>query len=421
MRISVITAFPDLIKNYLSSSVLGRGIAQGRLEVSVVDIRDFAEGAYRQIDDYSFGGGGMVLMAEPLAKAVESVRTAEKSDGYVVFPSPQGVRIGQELVEDLASRAGESHLVIVCGHYEGADERFVRKFVDLEVSLGDFVITGGELPAMALVDAVARLVPGVVKSESVAEDSFYSGMLDNGHYTRPSVWRGEPVPDVLTGGDHRAINRHRRSDAAKRTLERRPDAVARAGIMQYMEHGVYVVLVHYPVLDRHGSKITTSITGMDLHDIARVCITYGVSRYIIATPLQVQRDMAKKIASHWTDGYGSSFNPDRADAFRLVRTASSVNHALDWVGKKEKKNPFVVATTAKRTASSRHWIALKREMLRMDRPVVLLFGTGSGLHDEVLESSDAVMAPIIGGAGTYNHLSVRNAVSIVLDRFFGWR
>ena len=143
MKITILTAFPDLMKNYLSASVLGRGIAKGRLEVDVVYIRDFAEGSYRQIDDYSYGSGGMVLMAEPLQKALESLRT--NGESFLVYPSPQGTRLHQELVEDLSRK---EHLIILCGHYEGIDERFVQKNVDLEISIGDFVLTGGEMPAM---------------------------------------------------------------------------------------------------------------------------------------------------------------------------------------------------------------------------------------------------------------------------------
>ena len=197
MRLSIVTAFPDLIRQYLGCSVLGRGVASGKLDVKVVDLRDHAQGDYRQVDDYSFGGGGMVLLAEPLARAVESLSSEGRP--FVVYPSPQGVPLHQELVEDLSRM---DHLVLVCGHYEGVDERFVRRFVDLEISLGDFVLTGGELPAMALVDALSRLVPGVVgRAEAVENDSFYRGFLDHPHFTRPAVWREDPVPDVLAGGD----------------------------------------------------------------------------------------------------------------------------------------------------------------------------------------------------------------------------
>ena len=417
MKITVITAFPELMRNYLASSVLGRGIAAGKLEAEVVDIRDFSEGSYRQIDDYCYGSGGMMLMAEPLAKAVESVSGGAKP--YVVYPSPQGVRLHQELVEDLARK---EHLVIVCGHYEGVDERFTEKYVDMEISLGDFVLTGGEMPAMAIVDAVSRLIPGVVGSESsVEEDSFYSGMLDTPHYTRPAQWRGERVPEVLLNGDAKAIERWRRRQSVERTLDRRPDIAGRAGIIPWLSGGAYVMEVHYPVLDKRGEKSSTAITGMDLHDIARACRTYGIKKYLLVTPIAQQREMAKRIAGHWTSGWGADYNPDRREAFSTLKIFASVQKAISWAEEKEKKPVFKIATTAKRHAGAQHWLTLKREILRRDHSPLIIFGTGWGLHDEVMEMADAVMTPICGGKDGWNHLSVRSAVSITLDRFFGWR
>lgn len=417
MKITVITAFPELMRGYLAASVLGRGIAAGKLEAEVVDIRGFSEGSYRQIDDYCYGSGGMMLMAEPLARAVDSVSGGAKP--YVVYPSPQGVRLHQELVEDLARK---EHLVIVCGHYEGVDERFTEKYVDMEISLGDFVLTGGEMPAMAIVDAVSRLIPGVVGSESsVEEDSFYSGMLDTPHYTRPAQWRGERVPEVLLNGDAKAIERWRRRQSVERTLDRRPDIAGRAGIIPWLSGGAYVMEVHYPVLDKRGEKSSTAITGMDLHDIARACRTYGIKKYLLVTPIAQQREMAKRIAGHWTSGWGADYNPDRREAFSTLKIFASVQKALAWAEEKEKKPVFKIATTAKRHEGAQHWLTLKREILRRDHSPLFIFGTGWGLHDEVMDMADAVMTPIIGGKDGWNHLSVRSAVSITLDRFFGWR
>ncbi len=417
MKISILTAFPDLMQNYLSASVLGRGIASGKLDAEVLDIRDYAQGDYRQIDDYCYGSGGMVLMPEPLGKALESLSQDIKP--YVVYPSPQGTRLHQELVEDLARK---EHLVILCGHYEGVDERFTQKYVDLEVSLGDFVLTGGEMPAMAIVDAVSRLIPGVVgKSTAVQEDSFYSGMLDNPHYTRPASWQGSDVPEVLLSGDAKAIEKWRRRQSVERTLKRRPDIVGRAGIMPWLSGGAYVMEVHYPVLDKRGEKSSTAITGMDIHDIARACRTYGIKKYLLVTPLAQQREMAKRIIGHWTEGWGSTYNPDRKEAFSTIKIFASVPKALAWVKEKEKREPYKIATTAKSQQEATHWLTLKREIMLGDRSPVFIFGTGWGLHDEVLQASDAVMTPITGGTDNWNHLSVRSAVSITLDRFFGWR
>lgn len=417
MRISVITAFPDLIRAYIGASILGRAIAAEKLAVDVVDIRDFSRGSYRQIDDYCYGSGGMMLMAEPLAEALASV--SDETKPYVVYPTPQGAVMTQEIVEELARR---DHIVIICGHYEGIDERFTQKYVDLEVSLGDFVLTGGEMPAMAIIDAVSRLIPGVVgRASSVENDSFYDGMLDTPHYTRPAQWQGEDVPEVLLSGNDAEIKKWRMRQSVERTLKRRPDLAARAGIIPWISGGAYVMEVHYPVLDKHGEKASTAITGMDLHDIARACRTYGITKYLLVTPHAQQREMAKRIATHWMSGWGAGFNPDRKEAFSTLKIFGSVGRALEWVREREKKKPFTIATTAKERSGAQHWISLKREILEKDYSPVLIFGTGGGLHSEVLDAADAVMTPIEGGRGGWNHLSVRSAVSITLDRFFGRR
>ncbi|GHV27282.1 tRNA (guanine-N(1)-)-methyltransferase [Synergistales bacterium] len=420
VKISIVTAFPDLVRNCVSSSVLGRGIEAGKLDVSVIDLRDYGIGSYRQVDDYSFGGGGMVLMAGPLEAALDAV--ADREGRFVAAPSPQGTPLCQETVEDFYRAARLKRLIIVCGHYEGLDERFAERNVDAEFSLGDFVITGGELPAAILTDAVARLVSGVVgKDEAVKNDSFFSGMLDYPHYTRPAEFGGDKAPDVLLGGDHEAIKAFRLGESVRRTVARRPDVIARAGIMPWMKRGVYVIEVHYPVLDKNGAKCTTSITGLDVHDIARACRTYGIKKYIIVTPIAEQRAMAKRIAEHWTEGYGAEFNPDRSEAMRLIKTCPSIESAVSWITEREHTAPFTLATTAKMRDDASHWTSVKRRMLESGSPAVLLFGTGSGLHDEALSNASAVMAPISGGVDGYNHLSVRSAAGIVLDRFFGFR
>jgi tRNA (guanine37-N1)-methyltransferase len=420
VKISIVTAFPDLVRGCVSSSVLGRGIEAGKLDVAVIDLRDYGIGSRRQVDDYSFGGGGMVLMPGPLEAAIDAI--ADRNDRFVAVPSPQGTPLCQETVEDLYRAARLKRLIIVCGHYEGLDERFMARNADAEFSIGDFVITGGELPAVILTDAVARLVSGVVgRDEAVRDDSFFSGMLDHPHYTRPAEFGGDKAPDALLGGDHEAIRAFRLDESARRTIARRPDVIARAGIMPWMKRGVYVIEAHYPVLDKNGAKCATSITGLDVHDIARACRTYGIKKYIIVTPIAEQRAMVKKIAEHWTEGYGTEFNPDRSEAMKLIKTCPSIESALSWIEGREHAASFTVATTAKMRYDASHWTSIKRRMLELCLPIAFLFGTGSGLHDEAVSNASAVMAPISGGVDGYNHLSVRSAAGIVLDRFFGFR
>ncbi len=222
MRFDIITLTPALFDELDQYGVLGRALRDGRISLKTWDLRQFAEGPHRRVDDRPYGGGpGMVLLAEPLWQAVMAVRQEAPQGAPVVFLSPQGQVLKQRLVEDLAQLSG---LILVCGRYEGVDERWVETQVDLEVSIGDFVLSGGEIPAMALVDAVSRWVPGTLgDSESAACESFRGGRLDAPAYTRPESWRGRTVPPVLLEGHHEAIRQWREHERAERTRNRRPD------------------------------------------------------------------------------------------------------------------------------------------------------------------------------------------------------
>ena len=219
MRVDILTLFPDLFTSVLGAGRIQRAIESGALTVAVHNIRDWTTDRHRVVDDYPYGGGaGMVLKPEPLFAAIEAVRDPA---GYVILLTPQGTPLRQPLADDLARRP---HLVLVCGHYEGVDERIREHAVDQEISIGDYVLSGGELPALVVLDTVTRLLPGVLGSaESLEEESFRAGVLEYPHYTRPAEFRGWRVPDVLLSGHHAAIAAWRREQALARTRARRPD------------------------------------------------------------------------------------------------------------------------------------------------------------------------------------------------------
>jgi tRNA (guanine37-N1)-methyltransferase len=223
-RVDILTAFPAMFDGPLTESLLGRARKRGLIDLRIHDLRDFTEDVrHRTIDDRPFGGGaGMVLQAEPVYRALKKIRASKKGPGkpYVIFLSPQGSVLTQANAQTLSQKPW---LILICGHYEGIDERLMR-WIDAEISIGDYVLTGGELPAMVLADVVLRWVPGVVKeAESLRNDSFQQDRLDHPHYTRPALWRGQRVPAVLLSGDHEQIRAWRSEMARQTTLKKRPD------------------------------------------------------------------------------------------------------------------------------------------------------------------------------------------------------
>ena len=231
MILSILTIFPDFFPPALAEGMIRAAREKGRLEVRIVALREFTDDSHRTTDDYPFGGGvGMIMKIEPIDRALASLGLPAKgtrpASTRVALLSPQGRRFTQDVAIEYA---GLEHVVLVCGRYKGVDERVSERLVDEEISVGDFVLSGGEPAALCVVDAVARLLPGVVGDfDSVESDSFHSGLLDAAYYTRPAEYRGWAVPDVLLSGHHAAIARHRRQEALRRTLERRPDLLDRA-------------------------------------------------------------------------------------------------------------------------------------------------------------------------------------------------
>lgn len=223
MRIDVLTLFPEVLHPFLSTSILGRAVEKGLMDVRTVDIRAHSENRHRQVDDAPYGGGeGMVFTPQPLFSAVESIGGYRKA--LKIYLSPKGKRLDQSMVRTLAK---ESHLILICGHYEGVDQRFIDARVDMELSIGDYVLTGGELPALVLIDALSRLQKGVLKSSKGHEEESFSfnALLEYPHYTRPRVFRGMEVPEVLISGNHGLIEAWRLEEAVRETIERRPDII----------------------------------------------------------------------------------------------------------------------------------------------------------------------------------------------------
>lgn len=222
MRIDILTLFPDMCKSVYSESIIGRAAARGLLEINARNIRDYAANKHNNVDDTPYGGGmGMIMQAQPIYDCFMSLCEEIGKRPHLIFMSPQGKVLTQQRVKELAQL---DNIAILCGHYEGVDERVIESIVDEEISIGDYVLTGGELPALVLTDSVARMLPGVLANDEAKEnESHYNGLLEYPQYTKPAVWNSMAVPDVLLSGHHANIEKWRNEQSLKRTKERRPD------------------------------------------------------------------------------------------------------------------------------------------------------------------------------------------------------
>lgn len=477
VRITIITLFPEFFDGPLSCGLMQRAREAGILEVSFRNPRDAATDRHRTVDDRPYGGGpGMVLMPGPVAATLRSLGfgpRGEAQPGRLFMLAPKGRVFDQAMARELAAcalagassschaaaravfdRGGEKAeqgedpaghaaavpaqgerrekpcLTLLCGRYEGLDARIEELFPVEPVSVGDFVLNGGEAAALCLLEAVCRLLPGYMGHEESGEDeSFSAGLLEYPHYTRPEDFEGLRVPDALRSGDHARIALWRRQASLAQTLETRPALLGHAPLDEadraFLRHmaverpgrNLYCALVHYPVLDREGRTVAVSLTNLDVHDIARSARTYGLGGYYVVTPLEDQRELLDAIVSHWTDGPGRRGNPDRDRALSLVRGCAAVEDAVNDIAARTGERPLVVGTTARdpeREVPLIGFSALARTL--RERPVLLLFGTGHGLSPE--QACDAV-APSLRWHGGYNHLSVRSAASIMFDRILG--
>ena len=221
MQFDVLTLFPEMFAS-MEQSIIGKAVEKNLIKINLVNIRDFSENKHKKVDDTPYGGGaGMVMMPDVVYRAYQSVKT---EDAKVIYLSPQGKTLNQKKVEELSK---EKHLILLCGHYEGIDQRVIDKIVDEEISIGDYVLTGGELPSMVLIDSVSRYIEGVLKQDSIKEESFSNGLLEYPQYTRPEIFEGEKVPEVLLSGHHENIEKWRKQKALEITKNKRPDLLMR--------------------------------------------------------------------------------------------------------------------------------------------------------------------------------------------------
>ena len=433
MHFTIVSLFPEFFASPLHTALLGRAEKSGLLSFSFVNPRDFAPDKHRTVDDRPYGGGpGMLMQLEPLVRALRSAggtsgtRCARGHGGRgpVLVPSPGAQPFTQERARELAAL---DEITLVCGRYEGFDKR-LEELVPLEyLSCGEAVFNGGEVAALMIVEAVARLIPGFMgKEESGNEESFSGGLLEYPQYTRPEEFEGLAVPELLRSGDHQKIALWRRQQALAATLRLRPELFAQAELdeqdafflrsqpRETQGRKLYLCLAHYPVLLKSKNPGASSLTNLDIHDIARNSCAYGLGGFYVSSPLEDQTHILQRILHYWTQGPGARLNPDRARALEKVQHVVHIKDAVAQIEQELGQAPLVLGTSADwqdRPVFTPHKV---RKALD-SRPVLLVFGTAHGLAPEALEACDGILRPL-RFLSAYRHLSVRAAAAIYLDR-----
>ncbi len=429
MRYDILTIFPEFFKSPFSFGILKKAQEKGLIELNTHDIRDYSDNKHRTVDDAPYGGGGGMLMKiAPVSAAIEKIKS-KSSKSVVILTTPDGEKFSDKTARELA---GYEQIIVICGRYEGVDERIRESLVDKEISIGDYVLSGGENAASVIVESVSRFIPGVLGNElSPQNDSFNEGLLEYPQYTRPEKFDGIKVPDVLLSGNHKEIDEWRKKESIKRTFRKRPDMLDRAilntddiNLIKELKETnspsfkAYIALIHYPVYNNRFKIITTAFTNLDVHDIARSAVTYGIEKFYLVQPNPEQQKLVNRVLNHWTKGEGASFNESRSQALHLVALRDTLQDVTQEIEKIEGQKPVTIVTDA-RPVDNMIGFGDLRELIFSgeQKPYLILLGTGWGLAKEIMESADYTLKPV-SGYTNYNHLSVRSAAAIILDRLF---
>ena len=425
LHVHFVTLFPEFFTSPLACGLMAKAEEKALLKWTFHNPRDYSEDRHHHVDDSPYGGGpGMVLQVEPWAACLREIETA----GRMLLLTPSGKPFTQQMAREYATC---EHITILCGRYEGFDERIQQCFPLEPVSVTDAVLNSGESAALCVFEAIARLQKGFMgKDASGEEESFSEGLLEYPQYTRPEVFEHREVPSVLLSGNHKAIAGFRREKSLERTLFYRRDLLRDAPLTEADAETLAAIprercgrnlsfcLVHSPVRIE-GKTGTSSLTNLDIHDIARISASYGLGNFYVVTPLEDQRRLLETIKEHWIKGSAAVSHPDRAYALSKVCACETIDQAIDRMTYATGMRPFVVASSASWPKKGKTPILVPR-MVRerlLHEPVLLLLGTAQGLAREAIDRCSGLLRPL--RFLSYNHLSVRSAAAILADRILG--
>lgn len=426
MKFDIVTIFPGFFDSVFSFGVISRAVESKALEINVHDLRTYSADKHGKTDDTPYGGGsGMLMTPGPIGNAIGRIR--EKGlRSAVILTTPKGEEFDDRKAQELC---GFEQLIILCGRYEGVDDRVSELYVDMKISTGKYINSGGEYACSLIVDAVSRYLPGVLgNTESLASESLTNGLLQYPQYTKPRTYKGKKVPELLLSGDHEKIRKWRRQESIKSTFIHNPASLDDAQLskeedafLKELKTGnspdfrVYIALVHYPAYNSRLEVVSTAFKSIDAHDISRDATTYGVKKFYLINPVEEQRRLAGRLVDHWTEGEGRNFNETKSKAFGIISIMSTIEEAVGQIEEIEGKKPKIVVTDARFSDDMTGYRAVREKIFENTEPFLILFGTGWGLTLETIKAADYVLKPI-SGYSEFNHLSVRSAAAVVLDR-----
>lgn len=451
MNISILTLFPELYSEFLKASIIGKAQEKNKINAELVNFIDFCRvrrssedgslerslGKPRErVDAPTFGPGpGMLIRPEVVESAITQ-QEQKFGSAFKIFFSPHGQKLDQNLFKKLSSKLSEQkHIMLLASRYEGMDARVEEYYADEVISLGDFVLMGGDLPAMCFLEGFLRLIPGIVgNSQSVEHDSFSGPLVDHPEYTEPLEFKGMQVPEVIRSGNHALIKDFREKEAIKRTLNGHFDWLRSSPLTKEIKAKVkeyipkhYSVLMHGDILLKDKTVGTSSVTSLDIHDIARSSMTYGIEKYYIVTPLKDQQTIVQTLLDFWNIGHGIEYNIHRHNAIKMVRLQNNLDEVIASIENEQGQKPLLIATSAKyhpstgsgRTDSQYITYFDQSKVWESKRPVLFIFGTGHGLADYILDRCDFILEPL-NGFSNFNHLSVRSAAAVIFDKWLGF-
>jgi len=430
MKINVATLFPNIYDSFLSTSIVNKAIKNGLLNITFSNMLSLVDNKKRVDTPICGHGSGMLLGVDIIEKAYnDSIKNfADDKKIYKIFLSPHGKKLNQKNLHDLYDKLKDKNLLIYSGRYEGFDVRAEEEYADEIISIGDYVLMGGDLPAMVLIESLSRFIPGVIgKEESIKNDSFESEYLDCPHYALPDEWKDKKIPAVLKSGNHKEIYNWRKLQSIKRTIINNFEwwrscdtSLKEREEVKKVIPPHYCALLHNDVMMPDGRVSECSVTSIDIHDIARSSATYGIKNYYIVTRLEAQKKLVSNFLSFWHHGDGNKVNQGRVFCLKNVSLLDELDSVIMDIENKEGKKPICIVTSSRRNVGHSNMITYKDQgkIWALDRPVLFIFGTSHGISPDVIEKIEYKLIPL-EGTEEFNFLSVRSAAAIIFDRWLG--